>query len=43
MPQQPMITGARHVVSAGHYLAAEAGAAGLQDGGNCSRCWMAWF
>jgi gamma-glutamyltranspeptidase/glutathione hydrolase len=29
-----MITGARHMISAGHYLAAEAGAAVLEAGGN---------
>ena len=29
MPLQPMITGARHMISAGHYLAAEAGHAVL--------------
>jgi gamma-glutamyltranspeptidase/glutathione hydrolase len=34
MPLQPMITGARHMVSAGHYLAAEAGDAILEAGGN---------
>jgi gamma-glutamyltranspeptidase/glutathione hydrolase len=34
MPLQPMITGARHMISAGHYLAAEAGAAVLRAGGN---------
>ena len=34
MPLQPMITAARHMVSAGHYLAAEAGHAILQNGGN---------
>ncbi len=34
MPLQPMITGARHMVSAGHYLAAEAGDAVLKAGGN---------
>ena len=34
MPLQPMITGARHMISAGHYLAAEAGHAVLQAGGN---------
>ena len=34
MPLQPMITGARHMISAGHYLAAEAGYAVLQAGGN---------
>jgi gamma-glutamyltranspeptidase / glutathione hydrolase len=34
MPLQPMITGARHMVSAGHYLAAEAGDAILKAGGN---------
>lgn len=34
MPLQPMITGARHMISAGHYLAAEAGHAILQAGGN---------
>jgi gamma-glutamyltranspeptidase/glutathione hydrolase len=34
MPLQPMITGARHVIAAGHYLAAEAGHAVLEAGGN---------
>ena len=34
MPLQPMITGARHMISAGHYLAAEAGDAILKAGGN---------
>src|SRR5688572_20536699 len=34
MPLQPMITGARHMISAGHYLASEAGHAILQAGGN---------
>ena len=34
MPLQPMITGACHMISAGHYLAAEAGHAVLQAGGN---------
>jgi gamma-glutamyltranspeptidase/glutathione hydrolase len=34
MPLQPMVTGARHMISAGHYLAAEAGHAVLQAGGN---------
>jgi gamma-glutamyltranspeptidase / glutathione hydrolase len=34
MPLQPMITGARHMISAGHYLAAEAGDAVLKAGGN---------
>ena len=34
MPLQPMITGARHMISAGHYLATEAGHAILQSGGN---------
>src|SRR5262245_48294436 len=34
MPLQPMITAARHMISAGHYLAAEAGHAVLQAGGN---------
>jgi gamma-glutamyltranspeptidase/glutathione hydrolase len=34
MPLQPMITGARHMIVAGHYLAAEAGHAILQAGGN---------
>jgi gamma-glutamyltranspeptidase/glutathione hydrolase len=34
MPRQPMITGARYMISAGHYLAAEAGHAVLQAGGN---------
>jgi gamma-glutamyltranspeptidase/glutathione hydrolase len=33
-PLQPLITGARHMISAGHYLAAEAGAAILEAGGN---------
>jgi len=31
---QPMITGARHMISAGHYLATEAGEAVLRAGGN---------
>jgi gamma-glutamyltranspeptidase/glutathione hydrolase len=34
MPLQPMITGARYMISAGHYLATEAGWAILQAGGN---------
>ena len=34
MPLQPMITGARHMISAGHYLATEAGEAVLRAGGN---------
>ncbi len=34
MPLQPMITAARHMISAGHYLATEAGHAVLQAGGN---------
>ena len=34
MPLQPMITAARHMVSAGHYLATEAGHAMLGAGGN---------
>jgi len=34
MPLQPLITGARHMVSAGHYLATEAGHAILGAGGN---------
>ena len=34
MPLQPMITGARHMISAGHYLATEAGHAILMAGGN---------
>ncbi len=34
MPQQPMIAGKRWMVSAGHWLAAEAGAAMLASGGN---------
>jgi gamma-glutamyltranspeptidase / glutathione hydrolase len=34
MPLQPMITGARFMISAGHYLATEAGHAILQAGGN---------
>jgi gamma-glutamyltranspeptidase/glutathione hydrolase len=34
MPLQPMITGARFMISAGHYLATEAGHAVLQAGGN---------
>src|SRR5215207_30339 len=34
MPLQPMITAARHMVSAGHYLATEAGHVVLQAGGN---------
>lgn len=34
MSLQPMITGARYMISAGHYLATEAGWAVLQAGGN---------
>src|SRR5688572_15754060 len=34
MPLQPMVTGARHMISAGHYLATEAGHAVLEAGGN---------
>src|SRR5437762_11765604 len=34
MPLQPMFTGARFMISAGHYLATEAGWAVLQAGGN---------
>ena len=34
MPLQPMVTGHRHMVSAGHWLATEAGHAVLQAGGN---------
>ena len=34
MPLQPMITGARAMISAGHYLATEAGWAVLRAGGN---------
>src|SRR5437867_3154530 len=34
MPLQPMITGARAMISAGHYLATEAGHAILEAGGN---------
>ena len=34
MPLQPMITGARHMIAAGQYLAAEAGDAVLKSGGN---------
>ena len=34
MPLQPMITGARYMIAAGHYLATEAGHAILQAGGN---------
>ena len=34
MPLQPMITGTRFMISAGHYLATEAGHAILQAGGN---------
>ncbi|MGH7331484.1 MAG: gamma-glutamyltransferase family protein [Candidatus Rokuibacteriota bacterium] len=34
MPLQPMITGARFMISAGHYLATEAGHAVLRAGGN---------
>ena len=34
MPLQPMVTGRRHMVSAGHWLAAEAGHEILRAGGN---------
>ncbi len=34
MPLQPMITGARHMIAAGHYLATQAGHAVLEAGGN---------
>src|SRR5512145_294796 len=34
MPLQPQITAARHMISAGHYLATEAGHAVLEAGGN---------
>lgn len=34
MPMQPMVTGRRWMISAGHWLAAEAGAAMLAAGGN---------
>ncbi len=34
LPQQPMITARRHMVVAGHYLAAEAGMKMLEAGGN---------
>ncbi|MEC7674638.1 MAG: gamma-glutamyltransferase family protein, partial [Pseudomonadota bacterium] len=34
MTQQPMVTGRRHMVVAGHYLATEAGAQMLAAGGN---------
>ena len=34
MPLQPMITGARYMIAAGHYLATEAGHAVLEAGGN---------
>src|SRR5260370_13969685 len=34
MSLQPMITGARYMISAGHYLATEAGWSVLQAGGN---------
>jgi gamma-glutamyltranspeptidase / glutathione hydrolase len=34
MPLQPMITAARHMISAGHYLATQAGHAVLEAGGN---------
>src|SRR5438034_5717272 len=34
MPLQPMITATRYMISAGHYLATEAGHAILQAGGN---------
>ena len=34
LPQQPLITGRRHMVVAGHYLASEAGLKILEAGGN---------
>ena len=34
LPQQPMVTARRHMVVAGHYLAAEAGMKMLEAGGN---------
>ena len=34
MPLQPMVSGRRHMVSAGHWLATEAGHAILEAGGN---------
>ena len=34
LPQQPLITGRRHMVVAGHYLATEAGLKILVAGGN---------
>lgn len=34
MPLQPMVTGRRHMVSAGHWLATEAGHSVLEAGGN---------
>jgi gamma-glutamyltranspeptidase/glutathione hydrolase len=34
LPMQPMVTGRRHIIAAGHYLAAEAGARILEAGGN---------
>src|SRR5262247_1352591 len=34
MPLQPMVTGARHMIAAGHYLAAQAGHTVLEAGGN---------
>ena len=34
MPLQPMITGARFMISSGHYLATQAGHAVLEAGGN---------
>jgi gamma-glutamyltranspeptidase/glutathione hydrolase len=34
MTLQPMVTGARHMISAGHYLATQAGHAVLEAGGN---------
>ena len=34
LPQQPLITGRRHMVVAGHYLATEAGLKILEAGGN---------
>ena len=34
MPLQPMVAGARHMIVAGHYLAAQAGHDVLEAGGN---------
>jgi gamma-glutamyltranspeptidase/glutathione hydrolase len=34
MPLQPQITGTRHMIVAGHYLATQAGHAVLEAGGN---------